>query len=350
MIYGAINKSIASLVVLPFFIFALVKVILNFKNKDTKISSESIKKNFKIFLNGLKATIFVFAKILQFLSVIIVVYLLYYLVTDNAAYNKLPSLINRIESKHNVNVEVDGMMKDDAMVSYYDFIRYGNRGKNAYKSLESAEAFLDKLPEELVNELNSYCVLGDKLKITATPYQYDGKAGMQTHVYGEEIYLYYSASPVLDIIDHFFYPNEIEETFSHEFFHALESAVAQAEGNLMRPSYFSDWNHYNPSNFSYDNSYGFVNGYNTKYVFAYNKSANNNAFVSVYSKTYDYEDRAELFESLCYNDDFTKKSLENEKIAKKTKMLIEYIKEYYPSCKEGSFWEDTYNKYTENNK
>ena len=166
MIYGAINKSISSLVVLPFFIFALVKVILNFKNKDTKISSESIKKNFKIFLNGLKATIFVFAKNLPFLSVIIVVYLLYYLITDNAAYNK---------------------------------------------------------------------------------------------------------------------------------------------------------------------------------------SANNNAFVSVYSKTYDYEDRAELFESLCYNDDFTKKSLENEKIAKKTKMLIEYIKEYYPSCKEGSFWEDTYNKFTENN-
>ena len=130
MIYGAINKSIASIVVLPFFIFALAKVILNFKNKDTKISSESIKKNFKIFLNGLKATIFVFAKVIQFLSVIIVVYLLYYLVTDNVAYKKLPSLINRIESKHNVNVEVDGMMKDDAMVSYYDFIRYGNRGKN----------------------------------------------------------------------------------------------------------------------------------------------------------------------------------------------------------------------------
>ena len=68
------------------------------------------------------------------------------------------------------------------------------------------------------------------------------------------------------------------------------------EFNISDNNKFKDWNSYNPSNFAYNNSY--VTESDFDYTLEKEQDKNKVYFIDKYSHTFDFEDRARLFENI----------------------------------------------------
>lgn len=109
----------------------------------------------------------------------------------------------------------------------------------------------------------------------------------------------------------------LESTLYHELMHIIENKMS-----TLNP--FSKWNKLNPKNFKYNNSY--TDEMDNRYTISSNEDI---YFIDSYSKTYESEDRARIFETIC-----TSNSLKNyPHIEKKAKYLREEILKVYPNLK-----------------
>ena len=123
-------------------------------------------------------------------------------------------------------------------------------------------------------------------------------------------------------------PN-IEELLCHELLHNLEFNLINQNINP-----FNKWNSYNPSGFSYNNSYTGATNYN--YTLS-ESNPNNVYFIDYYSHTYATEDRARVFERICSCDE---NSIINDypNLYQKGLYLQEEITKYFPSLAQTSLF------------
>ena len=90
------------------------------------------------------------------------------------------------------------------------------------------------------------------------------------------------------------------------------------------------WYDYNPKKFEYGVK-NYIDGNMDYTLYSYNEEEAKNAyFVDAYSKTNQSEDRARIFENVCYvgDENIIK---EHENLLKKAKYIREELLKYYPS-------------------
>ncbi len=120
-----------------------------------------------------------------------------------------------------------------------------------------------------------------------------------------------------------------ERIVYHETFHLMERYIYHKNGQANA---FTNWEKYNPVGFTYG-------GGGSTYT-SYDKATNKEqiAFVSVYAKTSDMEDRAELFADLMFRT--RKYDYMNEGYAtnEKAKYLDQVIDQYFGNIP-GAYWE-----------
>ena len=206
--------------------------------------------------------------------------------------DKNEELIQSIYEKYGVNIIVG----DDAVRFYPDYVAVPEDDpKTLASALSVVENTLAKFPDGFFRELikkgahkDLRIVLCDSLLPSHTA-SLDSAAGYYTELETQYILLSLSGA-------------DIENTLSHELMHAIESAMS-----LNSHSPFDDWKNYNPDGFEYKNSYVDENGFeydndtlgaNTPYDIASIENLDNVAFFDYYSKTFEKEDRARIFEML----------------------------------------------------
>lgn len=118
----------------------------------------------------------------------------------------------------------------------------------------------------------------------------------------------------------------IKDTFHHENFHYLEHYMN------LKGGYFTNWNNYNPSNFTYGN-YDKSTVYDVTFSpYAY--------FVNTYAQSYEYEDRACTFEYMMADAKISALNNGNN-IWKKAKVMSDMIDYYFSTVNANTieYWE-----------
>lgn len=310
-----------------------IKEVISINFKDIKINREG---NFlltindsnelvvydlvnKTILNKLKLNI----NDNEYISLLYIDSLVYYVVTDGIKnhiyswnykykpindkietlkeYTKVDNyeLKNKIKNDFNVNVNIYensiNINEDYCTLPLYD-------NNKIYNSLTKVYEVLKSLSKEFFKDFNSdiELYLTDKI-VSNESIKPNGYSLLKDNKY------------VIAVDTN----STLESTLYHELMHIIENKMSS-----LKP--FNKWNELNPKNFKYTNSYSEeIDG-------EYTISNNDNIyFIDSYSKTYETEDRARIFETIC-----TSNSLKNYRyIEKKAKYLREEILKVYPNLK-----------------
>ena len=113
-----------------------------------------------------------------------------------------------------------------------------------------------------------------------------------------------------------------EKTFCHEIMHAIDDNASNHKYDIA-----GNWYDYNPKDFNYNISH-FKNN-NTEYTIS-SDDGKNAYFIDTYNKVNQYEDRARIFENICYvdGDNIIKK---HPNLLKKAEYIKDELLKYYPS-------------------
>ena len=194
---------------------------------------------------------------------------------------------NNVIDKTNINIELTNEIK---RVYNVDVI-YGEGTEYLSKSVE-AEAIYDQteinsILLQLIECLNKYPsnifkeikLKGYDLEICIVDFFKNDNIALATRDSNNNFKIYLS-----DVEK----DEKVIKSIHHEMYHILEYFM-KLEFDL--DEIYKDWNSFNPSDFDYQTNISLLNG---KYVYDLDKDENA-YFVSVYSKSADKEDRAEVF-------------------------------------------------------
>lgn len=242
-------------------------------------------------------------------------------------------LVKKIKEEFNINVYI----YEEAIRYYTDFSALANLNDNRiYEGLNSVYNVAKKFNKEFflsfINDNNGLEIyLTSKLIPRDKNIQIEEPTAYSLMIDNDYII-------VVDIEN-----NDIEKNICHEIMHSIEKNMNKLyEENILKEIPFKNWNIFNKSDFKYYNSYKITyDGIDTinEGLDAY--------FIDDYSKTYSSEDRARIFEEICYR---TIDISNYPNILKKTKYLKEVLIYTYPSIKESdlfknSYWQKSINEY-----
>lgn len=229
----------------------------------------------------------------------------------------------KLETEYNIRVH----LKEETNIDFPDFYASDNKDNELIeKALISLRNVLKKYNSEFFNEfykekkdgLNFYFVGSLKPKdinSTIIPVAYS--------LFFENKYMI-----VLDIND-----DDLERVICHEIMHNIEINAKHQNFNFLK-----NWNDYNPKSFSYSDSYN-VNP-DSSYTLAL-EERENVYFANSYSKTYEAEDKAVIFENICGCDkDSPLKGYNN--LYKKALYLKEEILLNYNNLKDSTLFNSLY--------
>ena len=220
--------------------------------------------------------------------------------------------IKEIKEKYNVNINI----KEEAVIDFPDFTAEVLTNNDLIlESLTKIESILNKYDKELFTSFynNGYDGLNIYLTGTLTPSNYE------TQVSNPAAYSLMYQKKYMIAID--LNQSNIEELICHELLHNLEFNL---NNSGIYP--FSNWNNYNPINFTYDDSY--TEDIKNNYTIL-EENSENVYFIDYYSHTYDTEDRARIFENICAcSENSIVKDYPN--LYKKAIYLKEELTKYYP--------------------
>ena len=227
--------------------------------------------------------------------------------------DSINTTISNIKTNYNVNIHI----KEDAILKFPDFSAEELLNNELIlESLTKIETILSKYDLEFFDSFyeNNYEGLNLYLTGELTPSDYETQASnpaAYSLVYQNKYMI------VIDLNQ----PN-IAELLCHELLHNLEFNL-----NNQRIDVFASWNNYNPKDFYYNDSY------TGEYLFNYTldeSDRNNVYFIDNYSQTYETEDRARVFESICACES---DSIINDypNLYQKGLYLKEEIIKYYPT-------------------
>lgn len=234
-------------------------------------------------------------------------------------------LVKKIKEEFNINVYI----YEEAIRYYTDFSALANLNDNRiYEGLNSVYNVAKKFNKEFflsfINDNNGLEIyLTSKLIPRDKNIQIEEPTAYSLMIDNDYII-------VVDIEN-----NDIEKNICHEIMHSIEKNMNKLyEENILKEIPFKNWNIFNKSDFKYYNSYKITyDGIDTinEGLDAY--------FIDDYSKTYSSEDRARIFEEICYR---TIDISNYPNILKKTKYLKEVLIYTYPSIKESDLFKNSY--------
>ncbi len=121
-----------------------------------------------------------------------------------------------------------------------------------------------------------------------------------------------------------------EKLFCHEMMHAIDYHALSHKYDVA-----SNWYDYNPKGFVYDVKY-YQNDDNNYTSYEYDE--NNVYFVDSYSKLNQSEDRARIFENVCYIDEYNVVN-KYPNLLKKAKYIRDVLIQYYPDLKDSKIFD-----------
>ncbi len=213
-------------------------------------------------------------------------------------------------------------------------------------ALDSLENVLEKFPKGFFDELCSGKIWQIEFNITGTLV---GKR--EDRVVDAAGFYYTDYNNRYVIVADGNYSDTLELTFAHEIMHAMDEYIDMRFSFIDNNGY-SDWYDYLPRGFEYNDSYFDGNGNmysDMRYV--YNGYYTSNVyFLSSYQKTYDYEDRAVMFQYLFvsgedflykYADDDLDFIIKNKKVYDKAVYMCSVIRKCFKTVKvtEQAQWE-----------
>lgn len=235
--------------------------------------------------------------------------------------------IKLISEKYGVNI----LTGDDAVRYYPEYVVLPENGaKEISNALTRLEETLSKFPDGFFGELvqkgayDSLNIVLCKKLIPARAGRPAGLSGFYVE-YGEQ-YIVLSTG------------GDMENSLSHEVMHAVESAM-----RLYSHDAFGEWDSFNPEGFGYANSYVDENGreYDHDTLGEYTPydpeciaDPDKIAFFDYYSKTYEKEDRARIFEMLMRDE--LSPYFESKPIFAKAEYLCARLDDFFESVKNAS--------------
>lgn len=155
-----------------------------------------------------------------------------------------------------------------------------------------------------------------------------GAVGVASYEFGDDNRMYLDANQ-----------GYVNRTFFHETWHIMDKYIEFKTYYSVNP--FDNWNDYNPSGFVYgdssNNSYT-IYDYNGDGMGGYAHDINEISFVSLYAKTSDREDRAELFADLMFRGYKNKYMNSGYGVNEKAKNLALIIRNFFPNST-NAYWE-----------
>ena len=233
--------------------------------------------------------------------------------------NKISNKVNELENKYNNYIDIIYDVKD---INDYDKWDEKLVNEDKYELIIDALNAIDNVLDKLGVEFLS--IFKEK--------EYDGLR----IVIAREIIA--SKDSKIQNQAGFFFPNytnynvivaksdsPYEQTFCHEMMHAIDENAFNNRYDIA-----GRWYDYNPKKFEYGVK-NYIDGNMDYTLYSYNEEEAKNAyFVDAYSKTNQSEDRARIFENVCYvgDENIIK---EHENLLKKAKYIREELLKYYPS-------------------
>lgn len=228
----------------------------------------------------------------------------------------LVNVIEEIKSNNNLTIHI----KEETNIKFPDFsAEVITNNTKISEALVKVKSILDKYNKDFFDSFYFEKYEGLHIYLTSklTP------SDLENQISNPAAYSLINNYKFMIVID-VNQPN-IEELLCHELIHNLEFVLTRKS---ITP--FSEWNKFNPEDFNYNNSY-------TKtYIYNYTITEEDKDkvyFLDKYSHTYDSEDRARVFESICScTENSVVKNYPN--IYKKAEYLETEIYKYYPSLKD----------------
>jgi hypothetical protein len=233
------------------------------------------------------------------------------------------NLEEKIEEKYGVVVNVGDDI--NVMISKYQIEQVDN-STQTYEALKAIDVVLSRLPKEFIDEIaqkdeGKYL----EINVTGDMYNLEGTKveGVASRVEKMNIIRIDATAGVYA---------DLQVIFAHEVFHIIDYDMMEESGYL---SDIQDWEMYNPPAFTYGESEGYYNTYLIE-----SSGLGNTYFVTAYSKTEIYEDRAETYSYLLGTDEDEKlpNSYSSRYIDAKCRLLINEIKEHYGSVIAGDMY------------
>ncbi len=231
--------------------------------------------------------------------------------------DKISKRVNELENKYNNYVDIVYDSKDiDDYKKWSEKIVNENRYEMIFEALDEIDNVLNKLGKDFLTIFKEKDYKGLRIVISK-----DIEAS--------------SGSKVKDLAGFFFlndtYYNVIvskngmpyEKTFCHEMMHAIDENALINKYDIA-----GNWYDYNPKKFEYNVNH-YLNDDVDYTLYSYVEDEIKNAyFIDAYSKTNQLEDRARVFENICYKDkDIMIKDHPN--LLKKAKYLKSGLIKYY---------------------
>jgi hypothetical protein len=249
------------------------------------------------------------------------------------------NIVNKVEEKEETTSEQIERKKKELENKYNVFIVYNL--KDLKKNEVWAEKYLDEIRDVLIiDAMDSIEVVLKKIgKDFLSIFKHDNYKGLRIIVvYGIESSnnsnILHTAGETFETDDYYniVISNDgipFEENLCHEMMHAIDDNAMYNKYDIA-----GNWYDYNPVDFEYN-----VEHYqNNDDSYTIYEDKDDAYFIDSYAKVNQYEDRARVFEHICYTN--------SEVIIKKYPSLLKkamYIKDelekYYPSIKESSIFD-----------
>lgn len=263
---------------------------------------------------------------------------------DYDSLNKQEKKAYDLGNKYGITINI----YDEAINSYPTYVP--ETLTNNYfvdAALKCLENVLDKFPEGFFAELCSGEIKEMEFNIT-------GKLNSKSDkkVVNARAFYYISTNSRHIIVADCSYTYKLEQTFAHEIMHAIDGYIS-AEFPHVKNDGYPDWYDYLPENFEFNESYYDKKGEpysDTTYVFQGVNSSKRVYFLESYQKTYDFEDRAVLFQYMFvagsgFSDGDAWYGLDsrfkNQRIYERAVYMCSILREYFETVKatEQTQWE-----------
>lgn len=201
-----------------------------------------------------------------------------------------------------------------------------------YYAMQRLEQCLENFPANMVKDISN--TEDGALKIYLCSHISGTDDASVTTAQGLENRIDHEAYMVLDATS-----VDLEETFYHEFYHAIESYLFTRDKII---DYYG-WMDLNPEGYDYDSDYA-ANEYNAdgRYTLRWEENPMENAyFIDTYSKVFAHEDRARIFESAMSYKAGTEDYFVYEKLRNKLIFIDTFLRESFDTSDwpEVTMWE-----------
>ena len=241
--------------------------------------------------------------------------------------NKIDMRIEKIESKYNT-VEIIYDTKDiDDYDKWEEKLINEDRNELILEALEAIDSVLDKFGKEFLSVFKHDDYKGLRIIISKKIVSNEDSSVKNISGFTFPSYTYYnviiSEDDRKDIMPY-------EKIFCHEMMHAIDYHAIDYRYDIA-----GNWYDYNPKEFSYNVKH-YLNEDNNYTSYDYDKD--NVYFVDSYSKVNQSEDRARIFENVCYIDN---DNIVNQypNLLKKAKYIRDELIKYYPSIKDAKVFD-----------